>query len=401
MGEVRKTWKKRWFQLETTGYLCYYKDASYVTGKPLGSIIVEGCQIEPQSAAVIGRPFAFSINPPVSGERIYNIFADSNRDLQEWVDALRDIAKRTSGKRSRGTSSLSHHKMNYNDNMYSTSLPVQISADGSRMLPAQKRTEKAALAERRQKRMHTSSTTSSDSCYSDDSDFEGDTELVGEEEEDTDTSSSVFRCDMDDSPIDSYTKEEIKKFPEMENEPAVWASSGGLAKDEKDDLKQQVSRLQRENAEKQTEINDLRKRLESGAQIEIEKLKKLLEAETEKRLIAEEERDTAKENEAAATKKLQEEKNRMRDLSHAAFTLQDNVKTVYDGLMKMTTQMMEETTEGAGIMGHSGPSQAQYGASFVESPSNTFFNGSDFVEIRDTVPEGEDSLLFEKVSFLK
>ena len=108
--------------------------------------------------------------------------------------------------------------------------------------------------------------------------------------------------------------------------------------------------------------------------------------------------------------------------------------------MKMTTQMIDDTgSEGAGSMGQSGvcfysslpvpffpfshftfsfplsfslclsfplsfslqPSHASYGTSFVESsPSNSFFSGSDFVEIRETVPEGEDSLVFEKFAFL-
>ena len=52
--QVRKTWRKRWFQLESHGGLCYYKDAAHVAGKPLGVITVAGCDVREQPPAILG-----------------------------------------------------------------------------------------------------------------------------------------------------------------------------------------------------------------------------------------------------------------------------------------------------------------------------------------------------------
>jgi len=195
-GEVRKTWRKRWFQLEPSGHLVYFKDAAHVAGKPLGIIDLKGCDILEESTTEVGRPFAFSIKPRVDGERVYVIFADSNKDFNEWVEALRGVAMDLSdesgnevagGKRTSARLSTQVPSSEGEHSSFSSSLPLQIHRGNDV-------SDKKVLAERRQQRQRMTSLKRGLLADSDDSDFdESDEENKKKMDK---SSSSLFRLSV-------------------------------------------------------------------------------------------------------------------------------------------------------------------------------------------------------------
>eukprot|EP00013_Stygamoeba_regulata_P006374 CAMPEP_0177633204 /NCGR_PEP_ID=MMETSP0447-20121125/2709_1 /TAXON_ID=0 /ORGANISM="Stygamoeba regulata, Strain BSH-02190019" /LENGTH=365 /DNA_ID=CAMNT_0019134841 /DNA_START=345 /DNA_END=1438 /DNA_ORIENTATION=+ len=87
-GQIRKNWKRRYFVL-TGSSLFYFR--SYLGGaavKPKGVIPLAGASVLPTPASP--KPHAFCVQ---STQRCLNIFADSDEQMHEWMEAISAVAR--------------------------------------------------------------------------------------------------------------------------------------------------------------------------------------------------------------------------------------------------------------------------------------------------------------------
>jgi hypothetical protein len=88
MGAVKKSWKKRWFCL-LDNEIVYFKQQH--DEKSVGSIKLAGnVGVVVMEDATVGRPHAFSVNPPGSDTRNYVFCAEDAMARASWVTALHD-----------------------------------------------------------------------------------------------------------------------------------------------------------------------------------------------------------------------------------------------------------------------------------------------------------------------
>lgn len=81
-GELNKSFQKRWFMLK--GNLLFYFDKKG-DSEPIGVIILEGCSVE---LAENADKFSFELTFLGSGARTYVLAADSQEEMEEWMQVL-------------------------------------------------------------------------------------------------------------------------------------------------------------------------------------------------------------------------------------------------------------------------------------------------------------------------
>lgn len=85
-GGLVRSWKKRWFILKNN-YLYYFKSPNHL-GDTKGAVSLE--EVVAQRAQFPGKTdHGFTIRTP---DRLYNIYADSEQDANEWVTAINKAA---------------------------------------------------------------------------------------------------------------------------------------------------------------------------------------------------------------------------------------------------------------------------------------------------------------------
>eukprot|EP01103_Thecamoeba_quadrilineata_P018180 TRINITY_DN679_c0_g1_i1.p1 TRINITY_DN679_c0_g1~~TRINITY_DN679_c0_g1_i1.p1 ORF type:complete len:742 (+),score=86.98 TRINITY_DN679_c0_g1_i1:535-2760(+) len=80
-GHFMKNWKKRFFVLKSE-FLYYYRTA--IDPKPAGSINLWNCRVEATTAV----QFGFTIASQISTHESYCLFADSEKEMNSWIQAI-------------------------------------------------------------------------------------------------------------------------------------------------------------------------------------------------------------------------------------------------------------------------------------------------------------------------
>ncbi|XP_077099421.1 uncharacterized protein pdzph1 isoform X2 [Siphateles boraxobius] len=85
-SSLLKGWRKRWFVLRHDCCLYYYRN-KHDEGKSraLSVVSLEGAQVEADTS--LGKPFVFRCCP-VSGNRVYYLYATSNQEMKRWLEAM-------------------------------------------------------------------------------------------------------------------------------------------------------------------------------------------------------------------------------------------------------------------------------------------------------------------------
>jgi len=168
-------------------------------------------------------------------------------------------------------------------------------------------------------------------------------------------------------------------------------------------LKSQILDLEQRLVSKDKEIIELRKTIEtlnatSSMSGLVESLQNQLEEEEERREDAEEARAQAQENEALAKRKYQEERKKRRELFEVVRGLQENSKIISDGLLLISTQLVDDLTESE-ISSTQG-NRPQNGTEFILTGTSASLPRNTSVRINTLVPPaGHESLVFEKIAF--
>jgi len=89
-GEIIQSWKRRWFALNGST-LKYYKDDKRINGRSLGTIQLATYKIKKViNTEFCNKPNAFVLLPRDQQERPYLVYADTEREMIEWMQALQN-----------------------------------------------------------------------------------------------------------------------------------------------------------------------------------------------------------------------------------------------------------------------------------------------------------------------
>jgi hypothetical protein len=95
-GKLVKNWKKRWFVLKDN-VLYYYKTKDYGVGPPAGTIFLQQGTVPPAARRTpIKGKYFFEIR---TQERTFILYADFQRDMEEWITAINRCATSTEASR--------------------------------------------------------------------------------------------------------------------------------------------------------------------------------------------------------------------------------------------------------------------------------------------------------------
>ncbi|KAG1970978.1 pleckstriny domain-containing family A [Pimephales promelas] len=85
-SSLLKGWRKRWFVLRHDCCLYYYRNKrDEGKSRALAAVSLEGAQVEADTS--LGKPFVFRCCP-VSGNRVYYLYATSNQEMKRWLEAM-------------------------------------------------------------------------------------------------------------------------------------------------------------------------------------------------------------------------------------------------------------------------------------------------------------------------
>ncbi|XDV53741.1 hypothetical protein PO909_022171 [Leuciscus waleckii] len=85
-SSLLKGWRKRWFVLRHDCCLYYYRNKrDEGKSRALSVVSLEGAQVEADTS--LGKPFVFRCCP-VSGNRVYYLYATSNQEMKRWLEAM-------------------------------------------------------------------------------------------------------------------------------------------------------------------------------------------------------------------------------------------------------------------------------------------------------------------------
>ncbi|KAK7126209.1 hypothetical protein R3I93_021557 [Phoxinus phoxinus] len=85
-SSLLKGWRKRWFVLRHDCCLYYYRHKrDEGKSRALCVVSLEGAQVEADTS--LGKPFVFRCCP-VSGNRVYYLYATSNQEMKRWLEAM-------------------------------------------------------------------------------------------------------------------------------------------------------------------------------------------------------------------------------------------------------------------------------------------------------------------------
>jgi len=90
-GNFFPSWRRRWFSLSGLDYQLYYSKTA--TDRFLGAIILKGATVQCDLAKKYGRDWCFVINTEMGGKRAYALCADSENEMNEWIEALEEKIK--------------------------------------------------------------------------------------------------------------------------------------------------------------------------------------------------------------------------------------------------------------------------------------------------------------------
>jgi len=89
-GEIIQSWKRRWFALNGST-LKYFKDEKRINGRSLGTIQLATYKIKKViNTEFCNKPNAFVLLPRDQQERPYLVYADTEREMIEWMQAIQN-----------------------------------------------------------------------------------------------------------------------------------------------------------------------------------------------------------------------------------------------------------------------------------------------------------------------